>query len=212
MSLSKRFYTNLGISLWLLAVVFVILPVWPNVYYRLSPNTSSDLATTIAYTVTEKPSTTIDSSKNTPLSDQLPSVDPSLPVENGLIIDSIGVRGEIHEGDDWQEILKLGIWRVPNFATPLDSPDHNPIILAAHRWGYLSWSNSFRKLNSFYNLPTVKKDDLIRINWQQRQFVYKVYSTETNTEISDYSADLILYTCQLWNSPTRFFVYAQKID
>ena len=212
MAFSRRFYTNLGISLWLLAVVFVILPAWPHIYYRLSPSTSSDLASTIAYTVTEKPSTITDSSKITPPLSPLPQVNPSLPAENGLIIDAIGVRGEIHEGDNWQEILKVGIWRVPNFATPLDSPAQGPIILAAHRWGYLTWSNSFRKLNSFYNLPILKKDDLIKINWEQRQFVYKVYSTETGTQISDYSADLILYTCQLWNSPTRFFVYAQKID
>ena len=36
----------------------------------------------------------------------LPEVDPSLPVENGLIIDKIGVRGQIHEGS--QGIPEVG--------------------------------------------------------------------------------------------------------
>ena len=221
MRFSKKLYINLGISLWLLAVVFVILPSWPNFYYRISPQASETLASTIAYTVTEKPITTVTPSIKTPEivpsptptpKITLPDFDPTLPEENGLIIDKIGVRGEIHEGDNWQEILKTGIWRVPNFSTPDNPSPNKPVIIAAHRWGYVDWSASFRKLNSFINLPNLKTDDKIEIIWNQRKYVYKIYSTETNTAITDYSADLILYTCQLWNSPTRFFVYATKVD
>ena len=87
-----------------------------------------------------------------------------------------------------------------------------PIILAAHRWGYLEWSASFRKLNSFYNLPQLKVGDTIKVVWDQRPFEYKVYSVETGTQITDYNAKLILYTCQLWNSPVRFFVYANRVN
>ncbi len=226
MRLSKKFYINLGISLWLLAVVFVILPSWPNIYYRISPQTSEILASTIAYTVTEQRVPSIEPSKNvvtptptltpqvtpTPSPLILPDFDPSLPEENGLIIEEIGVRGEIHEGDNWEEILKQGIWRVPNFSTPDVKTENKPVILAAHRWGYLQWSSSFRKLNSFLNLPQLGIDDEIEIIWNQRKYVYKIYSTETGTEITDYSSDLILYTCQMWNSPVRFFVYANKIN
>jgi sortase (surface protein transpeptidase) len=222
MHLSKKFYTNLGISLWILAIVFVLLPSWPNIYYRISPQTSEILASTIAYTVTEKPNTTISPSISPTISPvitptlsptpaiSLPDFDATLPEENGLIVDKIGIRGQIHEGDNWEEILKTGIWRVPNFSTP-DAPVVNkPMILAAHRWGYISWSSSFRKLNSFYNLPQLKVDDEIQIVWNQKKYVYKIYSTDTNTQITDYSADLVLYTCQLWNSPVRFFVYAHR--
>ncbi|HEX9008552.1 MAG TPA: sortase [Patescibacteria group bacterium] len=222
MRLSRRFFINIGISFWLLAVVFVLLPDWPYVYYRISPQTSETLASTIAYTVTSEPSTINEPSQKPTISPAitptptpvaaLPDFDATLPEENGLIIDKIGVRGQIHEGDNWQEILKTGIWRVPNFSTPENPLPNRPIILAAHRWGYLDWSASFRKLNSFINLPQLTNNDEIQIIWNQRKYVYKIYSTNTGTQITDYSADLILYTCQLWNSPVRFFVYAQRTN
>ena len=87
-----------------------------------------------------------------------------------------------------------------------------PIILAAHRWGYLEWTNGFRKLNSFYNLPKIKVGDTIKIVWDQRQFEYKVYAVTSGTNIPEYKANLILYTCQLWNSPVRFFVFANRVN
>ncbi len=215
MSPQKRLFAYIGATLWILTLVFALLPSWPHLYYRLSPRISDVLASTIASTaldvpqVTEepdKPTQAIPSPTPTP---SLPITDPSLPEENGLIIDSIGVKGEVHEGSDWENILKKGIWRVPDLGTPPENT--KPIIIAAHRWGYLEWSAAFRKLNSFYNLPKVKAGDIIKIIWEQREFEYHVYATATGTEITDYEADLILYTCQLWNSPTRFFVFANRI-
>ncbi len=231
--MSSKIYKNIGITFWFLALVFALLPSWPYLYYRLSPQASSDLATTIANTTTS-PSTIYDLPSITPsLSPspspstiynlpptQLPPLDPSLPTQNGLLIDKIDVKGEIHEGEDWEKILKTGIWRVPNFATPADLADspqgvltqQKPIILAAHRWGYLEWSASFRKLNSFYNLPKLVEGDKIELIWEQRKYKYVVKAVSTGTEITDYSHDLILYTCQLWNSPVRFFVYASRTN
>jgi sortase (surface protein transpeptidase) len=212
MTKKGRLYLNLGITFWLLAIIFVFFPIWPHLYYRLSPKTSDQLAATLSLNPSQEapkpsktPVKTTEAEKIT-----LPSVDPSLPTKNGLIIDSIGLRGEIHEGDNWQDILKLGVWRVPDFATPEETG--KPIILAAHRWGYLSWSNAFRKLNSFYNLPKLKNGDKISLVWNQRQFEYEVYTTSQGSAITDYSANLILYTCQLWNSPVRIFVYAKRVD
>jgi len=206
----KKFYLLLGSALWLLAVIFVAAPIWPYVYYRLSPQTSEVLAATIADTAsTSIP--VVNAPIPSPAKQELapPVFDPSLPEDDGLIIDKIGIRGQIHEGEDWQEILKQGIWRVPDFGTP----DNNqlPIILAAHRWGYVTWTNSFRTLNSFYNLPKLKVGDQVEIIWDQRRYVYEIYQEETGIQISDYSADLILYTCELWNSPTRIFRYARRI-
>jgi sortase (surface protein transpeptidase) len=227
MSTQKRLFNGIGLVLWIFTAIFVLLPSWPHIYYRLSPQTSNVLASTIASTAlaasetitnpTVTPSPDLSPSPEAPTPTPtptltpkiIPEVDPSLPTENGLIIDKIGVRGEIHEGEDWQAILKQGIWRVPSFDNPLEND--RPIILAAHRWGYLEWSASFRKLNSFYNLPQVKVGDTIKIIWDQRPFEYKVYATETGTQITDYKANLILYTCQLWNSPVRFFVYANRV-
>jgi hypothetical protein len=212
MRLSKKSFITLGIVFWLSATIFALLPSWPHLYYRLFPATSGTLATTIAQTVSaDSLPPSLPSPTPTPVvATPLPELDPSLPKKNGLIIDKIGVRGLIHEGTDWETILKLGIWRVPEFGTPEDNSA--PIIIAAHRWGYLDWSTAFRKLNSFYSLPNLAVGDTIKIVWNQRPFEYKVYSVSTGTKITEYNANLILYTCQLWNSPVRYFVYANRIN
>ncbi|KKT44022.1 MAG: hypothetical protein UW64_C0020G0021 [Microgenomates group bacterium GW2011_GWC1_44_37] len=227
MSPQKRLFITIGVIFWTLTLVFALLPSWPHLYYRLSPQASNLLASTIADTAIQAqetiiepvvpPKITLPPPPPPTVRPELPPVYPSLPTENGLIIDKIGVRGEIHEGEDVENILKTGIWRVPDFSSPSDTCDLKfenckPVILAAHRWGYLEWSASFRKLNSFYNLPQLKVGDTIKVVWEQRQYEYKVYSTETGTQITDYNAKLILYTCQLWNSPMRFFVYADRIN
>lgn len=211
MPLTKKSFVSLGIIFWFLAVILALLPSWPHLFYRLYPTTSATLASTIAQTVS-KDQTPTNLSPATPetLKVVLPDIDPSLTKENGLIIEKIGVKGQIHEGVDWEKILKLGIWRVPNFGTPEENS--LPIILAAHRWGYLDWSAAFRKLNSFYDLPKLTVGDTIKIIWGQRPYEYKIYSTSTGTKISEYSANLILYTCQMWNSPVRFFVYANRVN
>ncbi len=213
MRLRKKTFATLGVLLWVVAAVSTLLPSWPHLYYRLFPQTSDTLASTIASTVNQ---VNTPPQMATPISTPeikeipLPDIDPSLPKDNGLLIDKIGVKGLIHEGTDWENILKLGVWRVPNFGTPEDNS--LPIILAAHRWGYLSWSAAFRKLNSFIDLPKLVVGDTIKIIWGQRPYEYKVYSVQTGTKITEYNANLILYTCQLWNSPVRFFVYANRVN
>jgi len=211
MRLTKKSFVTIGVTFWLSATILALLPSWPHLYYRLFPQTSGILASTIASTVSvDATPTSLPSPTPTPaVIPPLPDIDPSLPKENGLLIDKIGVKGEIHEGSDWEEILKQGVWRVPDFGTPEDNS--RPVILAAHRWGYLNWSAAFRKLNSFYSLPDLVAGDTIKIIWNQRQYEYKIYSVSSGTKITDYSTDLILYTCQLWNSPVRFFVYANRI-
>jgi len=215
MRLTKKSFVTLGIAFWITATILAFLPSWPHLYYRLFPSTSSTLASTIASTTSIHEATASSPIHNTGYiipntSPILPDIDPSLPKENGLLIDKIGVKGQIHEGSDWEQILKLGVWRVPEFGTPEENG--LPIIIASHRWGYLDWSAAFRKLNSFYSLPNLTVGDTIKIYWNQRPFEYKVYSVSTGTEITEYNANLILYTCQLWNSPVRFFVYANKIN
>jgi len=225
MAIKKHLYTKLGTMLWALAAVFALLPSWPHIYYRLNANASQNLATTISSTTsgpvqrdtvipsstpapTDKPAVHRDTVTPSP---SPPPLDLSLPTQNGLLIEKIGVKGEIHEGEDWEKILRKGLWRVPEFGTPTGT-DKKPIIIAAHRWGYLEWSAAFRKLNSFYNLPKLQEGDKIELVWEQRKYKYEVTAISTGTKIDDYSYDLILYTCQLWNSPVRFFVYAKRTN
>ena len=53
--MAKKTYIYLGISLWILTVIFAVTPIWPYVFYRLSPGTSDVLAATIGNTIQAKP-------------------------------------------------------------------------------------------------------------------------------------------------------------
>lgn len=141
-----------------------------------------------------------------------PRLDPSLPLENMIVIPSVGIKTKINEMpvESYEEALKVGVWRVPDFGTPYDR--QLPVILAAHRYGYLKWSVPYRLKNSFYNLPKVKVGDTVEIIWRQRKYVYEIYAEGKGEEIGDYSADLILYTCESLTSPIRIFKYARLLE
>ncbi len=144
--------------------------------------------------------------------DYQPRFDASLPLENGIRIPSIGVDTGIQEStaEYYEEALKKGVWRVSDFGTPYTR--NKPTIMAAHRFGYLAWTNVFRRENSFFNLPKLKEGDIVEIIWRQRKYIYEIYATEEGEEISDYSADLILYTCEVLSSPVRIYKYARLLE
>jgi len=155
---------------------------------------------------------TIKSHQNTSKPINLPAFDSRLPATNQLLIPAIGVNTEIQEATltNYEDALRKGVWRVSDFGAP--NGNGEPIILAAHRFGYLAWTNSYRHNNSFYNLPKVNTGDLVEIDWNQRKFLYEVYATSKGTEILDYSADLILYTCETLTGDNKIFVYAHLIQ
>jgi sortase (surface protein transpeptidase) len=140
-----------------------------------------------------------------------PPFDAKLPKTNQLLIPSIGVNTNVQEAtlDNYEVALKKGVWRVSDFGAPNDNAE--PIILAAHRFGYLAWTDSYRRKNSFYNLPKVETGELIEIDWNQRKYLYEVYAVSKGKVILDYSADLILYTCQTLTGEEKVFVYAKLI-
>lgn len=142
----------------------------------------------------------------------IPPFDPRLPVTDHLNIPSIGVTTDILEAtiENYEAALKKGVWRASDFGAP--DAQKEPVILAAHRFGYLAWTDSYRHKNSFYNLPKVEIGDMIEIDWNQRKYLYEVYATSKGTQILDYSADLILYTCETLTGDTKVFVYARLIQ
>ncbi len=143
----------------------------------------------------------------------LPEQNEFLPDGNWLVISKTGVMTEIGEAptEDHEEALKQGVWRVPEFADPTSS-QNVPVILVAHKYGYITWSNKFRRQHSFYNLEQLEIGDTFEIIWDHRRFTYEIYAGEEGKEINDYKADVVLYTCKYLNSPARIFRYARRVE
>ena len=192
----------------ILGIIFLLVSFLPAVWYNVLSGGAQKISQILA-----KPQIKNDALKYKEKKvDYQPQIDSSLSFESKLKIPSIRVDTKLHEAvlDDYESALKLGVWRVSDFGSPYDRS--KPTILAAHRYGYLAWSNFYRRLNSFYNLPKLKVGDTIEIDWQQRKYAYAVYAESKGEEITDYSADLILYTCETLNSPIRIFKYARLLE
>jgi hypothetical protein len=141
----------------------------------------------------------------------IPPQDENLPEGNWIIIHRIGVRTQILESENPEESLVKGVWRAPEFGLPGDPKQ--PMILAAHRFGYnWWWKGEYWKYHSFYLLPDLQPGDLVEVISDKRKYLYEIYSGEEGTEIADYNADLILYTCKFLTSDIRHFRYARLID
>ena len=205
----SKIYLTFGIVLIVFAFCVVAITFFPQIWYSVDKS-----ATESEFTTIEKQLTILEEVEKEVVADNseidLPTIDISLPEENTLRITSIGVDSEISQNPDSKEGLEEGVWVVPNFGTP----EYNdaPIIIAAHRFGYVYWSREFREKSSFYNLPKLRVGDRVQIIWGQRSYEYEVYKAEDNTQITDYQADLILYTCRMYNSPVRVFRYLNRVN
>lgn len=142
----------------------------------------------------------------------LPRFDPKLSQKNMLKIPSLRIETEIHEAalDNYEEALRKGVWRIADFGMP--DTRSQPVILTAHRFGYFKWSIPYRLKNSFFSLPRLKVGETVEIVWEQRKYVYEVYAEGKGEEITDYTADLILYTCESLNTQVRIFKYARLLE
>ena len=204
-------YLNLARIFGLIGIFFISASYGPSLYYSIFQGKNINENTSlIRQTAEERSGFTLTGLGL--INNDLPPFDPLLPSENRIVISSIGVDTEINEASvaDFEKALKKGVWRVANFGTP-EYKSH-PTILAAHRFGYLAWSVPFRLKNSFYKLPKVKTGDVIQIFWNQRKYLYSVYGEGKGEKIEDYSANLILYTCQDLKSSIRIFVYAKLMQ
>lgn len=167
-----------------------------------------------AFRLTDKEVTTLSQpiAQTTQVVQYQPRFDPTLPFDAHLKIPAIGVDTTLVEATytNYEDALRKGVWRVSDFGTPENR--NTPTILAAHRYGYLAWSNLFRRQNSFFNLPKLEVGDVVEIDWRQRKYMYEIYAQGQGEEIADYSADLILYTCETLNGPNRIFKYARLLE
>ena len=197
-------YTVLGFSLIFISFVLILIPISPYIWYRLNPKATTEEITQLVVPVTQEVIEEVEEE------DTLPPLDTSLPEGYRVLISRIGVNSTVTASKNYEDALKKGSWIVPGYGTP--EQDSLPIIIASHRFGYASWDIEKRNKISFYNLPKTKIGDTITIYWNQREYTYKIYRAEEKTYISDYEADLILYTCKYFNSPVRIFRYAQRVE
>lgn len=141
----------------------------------------------------------------------LPAVDTALPVGTWLISDKIGLNAAVDTSGDLEKGLEKGVVMVTDLGAI--GQTSVPVVMAAHRYGYLKWWDSnYGRQNSFYYLPELTVGDRIEIIQDQRRWYYEIYSSSEGTEISDYNADLILYTCEALTGDNRYFRYARLID
>jgi sortase (surface protein transpeptidase) len=189
------------------------IPVVWMVWYRINPDTSHQLALILQKPVTSFSQMLV---KEQPEAAEIvvyqPPMDETLPEENRIVIEKIGLDTVIIEEtlERHEEAFKKGVWRVPDFGDAYYR--ERPMILAAHRFGYLTWNNSYRRQNSFFNLPKLEPGDEVEIIWGQRTYLYRIYAGEEGKEITDYTADLILYTCKFVESEDRIFRYARLVE
>jgi len=127
---------------------------------------------------------------------------------NKIVIESIGVNGEIYEGDE--DLLNLGFWHRPSTSTP--DQGGNTVIIA-HRFLYTYGPNTF------HNLDKVKIGEIVKISWEGKKYSYQikeikiVKSTEINIEENTLDSILTLYSCiSIWDSSERLVVLATIIE
>jgi sortase (surface protein transpeptidase) len=203
----SKFYVILGFLFLSISLVLIAFPIAPYIMYRLNPNLTDTEIDNISKEVVED--VIVPTEVNIKESD-LPLFDSSLPEDPYLLIPTIKVSSPIDQTKDPEESLKDGTWMAPEYG----QPDNNslPIIVAAHRFGYVYWDRKTRNRVSFFNLPKTQIDDTVEIIWNQRKYIYRIYAEDESTYIKDYQADLILYTCKYFNSPQRIFRYAMRVN
>ena len=139
-----------------------------------------------------------------------PPYNENLPEGDWLIIPRIGVRSLLQLTEHYEDALTTGVWLAPDFGRPGDND--LPMIVAGHRFGFKWWwQDDYWKYHSFYLLPDLEPGDTVEVISEKRKYLYEIYAGKEGTEITDYSADLILYTCKYLDSPIRIFRYARLL-
>lgn len=141
----------------------------------------------------------------------LPPVDQSLPEGEWIVIDKIGMKVELIASESGTVALDEGVWRDTR-GGEIGSQDQ-PVIVAAHRFGWKWWwQDETWKEKSFYELPELEPGDVVKLIKDQRQWTYEIYAGEETNQISDWQADLILYTCKDLSSDIKHVRYGRLVN
>jgi len=145
----------------------------------------------------------------------LPFKNLNLSKINSIKINALGVEAELIEGKDSVVALQKGPWIADDFSTPPSKylkTTKKPIIISSHLYGSPSWSKEFRDKVSFAGLENLQNGEEIKINWNQREYKFKIVDSSKGSKIKSYNYDLILYTCtDLFGSDIRDIKYANFV-
>lgn len=208
-SLPKVVLKHLLTAVMVICAVIVALVLIPDLYARISQSGESayDQVSDAARRETGAESGVEESPENVPYE---PEFNENLPEGAWIHIPRIGVYTQLLPTADPNEALDKGVWLVPDFGRP---GDELPVIAAAHRFGWdWWWQTDYWRYNSFYLLTETEPGDRVEILYNQRKWVYEIYAAEEGELISDYDADVILYTCKHLRSPIRHFRYARLLE
>ena len=127
------------------ATIVLIVSFGPSLWYLIQGGAGQNSKVLGSYSNTEFGDLTQENQEEVIYQ---PRLDTSLSKENRIIMPSVKIDTIVHEAtsEDYEEALKKGVWRVSDFGDPYSRS--KPLILAAHRFGYLKWSIPYRLKNS----------------------------------------------------------------
>lgn len=127
-----------------------------------------------------------------------------IPKENRLVLPTIQLDQEIHEGESF-ETMSRGLWRRPNASTP--DKGGNTVIVG-HRFTYSDPAVLF-------HLDKIKIGDAFPVYWLGKEYDYQVSDIRVVSplavEVESPTADplLTIYTCTpIWTGTDRLVVKA----
>lgn len=130
-----------------------------------------------------------------------------IPKENRLVLPTIQLDQEIHEGER-ADTMSKGLWRRPNTSTP--DKGGNTVIVG-HRFTYSDPAVLF-------HLDKIKLGDTFPVYWQGKEYDYKVNDIQVVSplavEVENPTPDptLTIYTCTpVWTGTDRLVVKASLL-
>jgi len=121
---------------------------------------------------------------------------------NSLLIPSIGVDANL---GNIENDLDFGAW--------LEKTNANyPQVIAIHRFGWATFNILQKTKTTLYNVDKLKIGNMVKVNLDNRQYTYKIIKIESGNATPELiNNQLIIYTCQFFNSEARIFVITQFI-
>lgn len=121
-----------------------------------------------------------------------------------LIIPKIGVDMEL--GTDPKTLDTAG-W-VQNLY-----PDNSPMVIAAHRFGWIGMPNDRKVTHTLYNINKMIVGDEVIIQWNGERKIYKIKDiTEATNNPSIKAGEVLIYTCKFLESEERVFLLLSEIE